>query len=398
MFHLSVLAVALLGGCRRTQDLPRPRPDPALHEGPAGKAVDFARSKPALLPASHAPLTLHWEGLRAGSFPDGIDAEMRSWIETLPRERRRDPAAYRPNGVPVDWKPARTWYAGAVEGGVQLLFVTLGESTFAFGATPRVEESKDSPRASLGWASSAQPAEIHWIQREIALPEHAQILRYDVETHDGAVVLVCAVPAGLREIVLEAEGAGLRIRRDRQVGPAKAFDPMLLDAGGTLLLFWSEHERSGKGLVLRVTRLLPGAQDWSAPATLTTCLGGRRAACVRGGQVTATWADDRFREYTWSAFVNTDKLCVARSVDGGATWSAPVLLHAPKDKREGVAGTLRVLDDGSRVFVLDSDVIADAEERSYVLSRDLTRVDPHPADLEAALLRLRRDEIAAMDR
>jgi hypothetical protein len=197
---------------------------------------------------------------------------------------------------------------------------------------------------------------------------------------------------------MEAEGAGLRTRRDRQIGPAKAFDPMLLDAGGTLLLFWSEHQGSGKGFVLRVARLSPGSKDWSAPATLTTGLGGRRAACARGGQVTAAWGDDRFRQYTWSAFVNTDKLCVARSVDGGATWSAPVLLHAPENEREGIAGTLRVLDDGSRILVLDSETFADAEEHSYVLSRDLTRSDPHPADLEPALLRLRHDEIAAMDR
>lgn len=386
MLRSSLFAVMLLAGCGR--DLAHPKSDPALHQASAPLAVDFARSKPALLQASHAPLALHWEGSRRGYFPEELEGEIESYSRSLPRERRRDEATYLPNGVPVDWKPSRTWYAGGVQG-VQLLYATLGETIFAFGVTPP---------ASLGWASSAQPAELHWIDRELALPESDPSLRYDVEAHDGAIVLVCAVPSGLREIVLEPEGAGLRVRRDRVLGPAKAFDPMLLDAGGTLLLFWLEFRDSGTGITLRAARLEPGSPEWSAPATLTSSIGGRRAACVRGDQITAAWGDDRFREYTWSAFKNTNKLCVARSQDGGATWSAPVRLHAPRDVREEVAGTLRVFDDGARILVLDTETFADAEERVYALSRDLTRLDPHPPDLKSALLELRRAEIAAMNR
>ena len=65
-----------------------------------------------------------------------------------------------------------------------------------------------------------------------------------------------------------------------------------VDAGGTLLLFWSEYGGSGTHTALRVARLEPGSPEWSPAETLTDALGQGRAA-QGGAEAGAAVGDGR---------------------------------------------------------------------------------------------------------
>ncbi|MSR62389.1 MAG: exo-alpha-sialidase [Planctomycetes bacterium] len=415
------LAVALLqlAACGRPAPMARPTLDTALRENPAtALSFDFAQAKPTILPAHQVELLTRFEGVTRGNCPDELEDEVNTFEHGLTREQLHDSGTYFPNHVPQDWKPLRTWYAGEMQGPVNLRYITIDGATFAIGALANLDErtgdkapigSTHPGRTSLGWSSTADPAHVNWIERDFLLPEFAQVLAFDSAQRDHEIVVVCAVPEGLREYAFEVRAGELVETRRRSVGWPKAFSPMLLEVGPELLLFWSEHTAESSrppsgGVARRVARLTAGTSEWSAPATVTIDLdnAGNFAVCARGEQVSAAWSDNRFLAVGWES-TNGRKLCVSRSTDHGTSWSAPVLLHDPEDNGVAADGRVLVYDDGVRILVLNAEgtpvqTKAGTVADTFLLSRDLTRWAPAPGRMFGPLVSLRKSEIARWPR
>ncbi|MBK7878231.1 MAG: hypothetical protein IPJ77_21455 [Planctomycetes bacterium] len=420
LLRLTVLSAALLdvAACGRPAPvMARPTHDAALCKTPPTvPGFDFHHAKPTILPAHHIGLLTRFEGIVRSNCPDELQDEINTWEQRLTRDQRRDPGTYFANRFPKQWTPERTWYAGGIQGHVQLQYATIDETTFAIGAALRLDEPAIVPppggavrqeRSSLGWSSTAEPSLVTWIESDLLLPEFAHALDYGIGQHDRELVVVCAVPEGLREYAFEPAEGKLIERRRRNLGPPKAFAPLLVEDGADLLLFWSEYTVESSrpmhgGCALRVARLAAGTSAWSQPVTLTIDLSHGRAVSVARDQVTVAWSDDRFLDAGWAPR-NGRKLCVSRSTDHGATWSAPMLLLDPEDNRAVVDGQVLVFDDGARILVLNSggtpvETEAGTAADAFRLSRDLLRWAPEPNLRFEALLQLRREEIARWPR
>ena len=400
-----LLALAVCG-----RPMPRPALDRTLLDGAASASIDFTRAKPAFLPAHHGALAAGL--LPRDSCPDELRDEISAFDARSMREQRRDPASYREGGYPVGWVPGRGWYAGPHQGDLRLAYVTVGDTTYAIGAATAPRERYDGPhpdqrplaRYALVWASTAAPGARHAIADQIPLSRDRPFPEIDVARRGDEVLVVCTVEEGLREHAFAARSGELVEVRRRAVGPPRAFAPLLLECGPDVLLLASDHRigsHAPYGSVgLFAMRLAEGTSEWSEPHLVTQDLGGGRAACVRGEQVTLAWQDDRFRELDGWAWKHGRKLCVATSLDRGASWSPAVLLQDPEDERTDDEGVL-VFDDGVRLLAVIGPArwSPDGDPRqAFALSRDLARWAPEAPRVLDALAELRRQEIARRPR
>src|SRR5262249_18351973 len=116
------------------------------------------------------------------------------------------------------------------------------------------------------------------------------------------------------------------------------------DGAGTWIIAWRSYANAGGDFDIRFTRSIDGGTTWSAPAALNLTA------------ATDTLFDDRphlaFSAGVWvagwDAFAQDDglyRVLVARSVDGGSTWSAPAALASGPATTQTT--NLRIAGDGS---------------------------------------------------
>ncbi len=398
----ALLALGILLGavsCGRESTLcSRPAFDPALSAPVAAGEIDFEAARPLLVERHHAGLLTRFQGVQNESCTDELRAELEQWLVGMSYEKRRDPESWLPSRFPKDWVPSRTWSAGPLRGSGEFRYVELGGHTYCLGWKS----------GRLGWTSTTNPAETHWIERASSLRPYQDRLGFDVAVQGAELILVHDGAEGLREIVFRASGGQLIEQRASELVFPAGQDPVLLEVGPDLLLFWWEHTPRDRGIfkagcALRVSRRSAASTRWAPTGLLTLDLSGGEWALGRAGdRVLVAWLDSRFYRQRWDHTVNSNKLFVSTSVDRGRSWSTPACLQDPEDLLDTSDGRLSVLSCGDRWLISTTSEEgwprAGAAGDTLAISQDLERWAYLPGKLREPWSQIRREQIARLGR